>query len=63
MNDTPREDDLQDARDQNYEGDYFLTKESDVNVFTAMDELGVKGMEVDPEDYEFPYSNYVGKGQ
>ena len=53
----------QDARDQNYEGDYFLTKESDVNVFTAMDELGVKGMEVDPEDYEFPYSNYVGKGQ
>lgn len=39
------------GKDNNYEGGYYLIKAPDDNTFTAMDELGAKGMEVDPEDY------------
>lgn len=45
------------SKNSNYESHYFLTKVSDENTFTALDEVGAKGMEVDPDDYKSPYEN------
>lgn len=42
-----------DGKDTNYESyKLFLTKAPDENTITAMDELGAKGMVVDPDDYK-----------